>query len=164
VVVIVYTFYCSSLRRKQNLYITSCAHTSTTTWREFFVSISSTSILLVDQIAGGSNSHSTYSAEWCCHAIIILVLYTADTLSGDQRELHDSGLAVDAATLGELGVIYKSIPIDEAGQWKEEIDSFAQSRGYKNVSVIDRPPLSPPTPSADFVAAAVLTLLPSATK
>ena len=69
---------------------------------------------------------------------------------GDQRELHDSGKAIDTQTLAELGVIYREIPIDEAGTWENTIsqlerplrawiradahtDTFAEERGYKNV-------------------------------
>jgi len=36
--------------------------------------------------------------------------------------------------LGELGVIYREFPIDEAGEWEKNIDVFAKERGYKNVS------------------------------
>lgn len=54
--------------------------------------------------------------------------------SGDQRLAHDSGEAVSADTLASLGVLYKRIPIDAEGRWKDEIDTFAKERGYKNVS------------------------------
>ena len=43
---------------------------------------------------------------------------------GDQRELHDSGKAIDTQTLAELGVIYREIPIDEAGTWENTISQL----------------------------------------
>ncbi|OCF34933.1 1,2-dihydroxy-3-keto-5-methylthiopentene dioxygenase [Kwoniella heveanensis CBS 569] len=58
--------------------------------------------------------------------------YVYDDIPGDQRLPHDSGNPISLNTLGELGVIYKTIPIDEDKQWEKEIDVFAKERGYKN--------------------------------
>ncbi|WVR03238.1 1,2-dihydroxy-3-keto-5-methylthiopentene dioxygenase [Kwoniella sp. DSM 27419] len=58
--------------------------------------------------------------------------YIYDDIPGDQRQPHDSGNPISNRTLTELGVIYKSFPIDEDKQWEKEIDAFAKERGYKN--------------------------------
>lgn len=59
-----------------------------------------------------------------------------DTPSGDQRLAHDSGNNVSVQTLADLGVVYRTIPIDADGKWQAEIDAFAKERGYKNASVV----------------------------
>ncbi|BEJ16967.1 hypothetical protein CspHIS471_0603680 [Cutaneotrichosporon sp. HIS471] len=63
-----------------------------------------------------------------------------DELPGDQRLMHDSGQAVSQQTLSDLGVLYHKIPIDAEGAWKQSIDKFAQTRGYKNRDQINVTP------------------------
>ncbi|BEJ09450.1 hypothetical protein CcaverHIS641_0603650 [Cutaneotrichosporon cavernicola] len=63
-----------------------------------------------------------------------------DELPGDQRLMHDSGQAVSQQTLSDLGVLYHKIPIDAEGTWKQSIDKFAQTRGYKNRDQINVTP------------------------
>lgn len=47
-------------------------------------------------------------------------------LQGDQREDHDSGRAVDAHYLSDLGVLYYRCPSIH------EVDTIASERSYKN--------------------------------
>ncbi|CAG8978301.1 hypothetical protein HYALB_00005887 [Hymenoscyphus albidus] len=56
--------------------------------------------------------------------------YWYDNESGDQREPHDSGRAVDASYLSKLGVLYYNFA-DEA-----DVDKLANQRSYKNRDVI----------------------------
>jgi len=58
--------------------------------------------------------------------------YYHDDVEGDQNLPHDSGRSVSAETLQTNGVLYWSIPIDEAGRWQEQIDQVAEERHYKN--------------------------------
>ncbi|TVY44695.1 1,2-dihydroxy-3-keto-5-methylthiopentene dioxygenase [Lachnellula subtilissima] len=56
--------------------------------------------------------------------------YWFDNQPGDQRELHDSGRAVDPAYLSNLGVLYYHIS-DE-----KDVDRLAAERSYKNRDLI----------------------------
>ncbi|KAK4685169.1 hypothetical protein P7C73_g4992, partial [Tremellales sp. Uapishka_1] len=58
--------------------------------------------------------------------------YVYDDIPGDQRLPHDSGNPVAQNTLKQLGVIYRTIPIDDEKRWESEIDEFAKERNYKN--------------------------------
>lgn len=57
-------------------------------------------------------------------------IYLTPPPQGDQRELHDSGRAVDAAYLQNLGVLYFNFPNEE------DVNELARSRNYKNRDVI----------------------------
>ncbi|KAJ4353851.1 1,2-dihydroxy-3-keto-5-methylthiopentene dioxygenase [Didymosphaeria variabile] len=52
--------------------------------------------------------------------------YWYDNAPGDQRVPHDSGRAVSAETLQELGIIYKHCPT------VADVDAIASERSYKN--------------------------------
>lgn len=63
--------------------------------------------------------------------------YYFDNIPGDQRLPHDSGKSVSEQTLGSIGVLHWSIPIDEAGTWEQQIDQVAKERDYKNRDTIN---------------------------
>ncbi|TVY81009.1 1,2-dihydroxy-3-keto-5-methylthiopentene dioxygenase [Lachnellula suecica] len=56
--------------------------------------------------------------------------YWFDNEAGDQRDLHDSGRAVDPDYLQNLGVLYWNIPSEQ------DVDKLALERNYKNRDLI----------------------------
>jgi len=63
--------------------------------------------------------------------------YYFDNAPGDQRLPHDSGNPVSGETLTSINALHWSIPVDDAGKWKQQIDEVAHERGYKNRDIIN---------------------------
>jgi len=63
--------------------------------------------------------------------------YYFDNIPGDQRLAHDSGNPVPPETLKSAGVLHWAIPIDESGNWEQQINEVARERDYKNRDTIN---------------------------
>ncbi|KAI0795660.1 Acireductone dioxygenase [Abortiporus biennis] len=63
--------------------------------------------------------------------------YFHDDLPGDERLPHDTGRSVSTELLKSLGVLHWSVPVDDKGEWEEEIDTIAKDRDYKNRDIIE---------------------------
>jgi 1,2-dihydroxy-3-keto-5-methylthiopentene dioxygenase len=61
--------------------------------------------------------------------------YYFDSVEGDQRLPHDSGIALTPEQLASLGVKYWRIPVVDG--WEAKIDEVAKERDYKNRDVIN---------------------------
>ncbi|KIJ18083.1 hypothetical protein PAXINDRAFT_110533 [Paxillus involutus ATCC 200175] len=62
--------------------------------------------------------------------------YYMDDLPGDQRLPHDSGKEASDEVLNSIRVLHWSIPIDEAGTYKDKVLEVAKERNYLNHDVI----------------------------
>lgn len=63
--------------------------------------------------------------------------YYYDNLDGHPTLPHDSGHSVAASVLASMGVLHWLIPVDNQGEWEQEIDAVAREREYKNRDVIE---------------------------
>jgi protein tyrosine phosphatase (PTP) superfamily phosphohydrolase (DUF442 family) len=50
--------------------------------------------------------------------------FESDNTRGDQREEHNSGTSVSLEALKHFGVTYQHIPVDDGGNWEEEISEL----------------------------------------